>query len=417
VKFTPSADVAVILHALLDKYERRFAATGPPEAEGHGRRTIRCDLTALSLPGYFNQADPVPRQVANEQLQQLDESGLVKLAWLPGESGHLLASAALAPDRAGEAYTLLQRTPLAAWRARLTELLLGERFRFSDWRLRAVQNALVQLQAGKSPAPFCLADDEFNRDLLTALAALDGVPAETPYRVFSVRVFNDSKRFEALAGALTTLARRHQAALQSFSSEEVLRELNLVANPGHLYLHGSWELVGDSGQIVSLREFEPSVGIPAAQAARLRRVRVDAPRVIGVENLTSFYELIRSSRSPLAAVCLWGNPSPACRHLLRCLPEEVPFHVWADLDYGGLNLLAQLRERVNPRALPYRMDIETLEAHAAWAKPLTPGDVRNLARLARRPALADMQPLIQHLLRRSLKLEQEAVVLPVDDLA
>jgi hypothetical protein len=103
--------------------------------------------------------------------------------------------------------------------------------------------------------------------------------------------------------------------------------------------------------------------------------------------------------------------------LLRCLPEEVPFHVWADLDYGGLNLLAQLRERVNPRALPYRMDIETLEAHAAWAKPLTPGDVRNLARLARRPALADMQPLIQHLLRRSLKLEQEAVVLPVDDLA
>ena len=46
-----------------------------------------------------------------------------------------------------------------------------------------------QLQAGKSPAPFSLADEEFNRDLLTALAALVEVIAETPYRVFSVMVF------------------------------------------------------------------------------------------------------------------------------------------------------------------------------------------------------------------------------------
>ena len=61
------------------------------------------------------------------------------------------------------------------------------------------------------------------------------------------------------------------------------------------------------------------------------------------------------------------------------------------------------------------MDVETLEAHAAWAKPLTPGDEHNLARLARRPTLTDMRPLILHLLQRGLKLEQEAIVLAGTD--
>jgi hypothetical protein len=248
--------------------------------------------------------------------------------------------------------------------------------------------------------------------LLTALAALDGVQAETPYRVFSVRVFNDSKRFEALLSAVSQLARRSAPDWRGLSAAEVLRELNLVPNPGHLYLHGPWELVDQNGQLTDLAAFAPSVGLPAAQAAHLRGVQVAAPEVICVENPTSFYELIRASPEPLAAICLWGNPSPACRHLLSCLPGAVALRVWADIDYGGLNILAQLRQQVRPDAAPYRMDVKTLDDHARWARPLAPGDAKNLARLARRPVLADMWPLIDHMLRRGLKLEQEAIRLP-----
>ena len=414
--FVPSSDGTAILHALLDTFERRSPLpAGRSETRlgvRESRRAIRCNLDLLPLPAYHSQSDPAPRQIANEQLQTLEDAGVVKLDWLPGETGHLLASVTLIPEHAEVVFALLKRTPQSARRARLTDLLLGERFRFNDWRLRAVQHTLDQLKADKSPAPFSLtpSGDEFNRDLLTALDALDGVREETPYRVFSVRVFNDSKRFEALMGAVVSLARRSQAEWRGMSNDEVLRELNLVANPGHLYLHGPWRLVAtrEAGQVMSLGEFHPSVGIPAAQVARLHRVAIDAPRVICVENPTTFYELIR--RVPnAAAVCLWGNPSPACRHLLRCLPDDVTLHVWADLDYGGLNILAQLREQVNARAAPYRMDIETLEAHAVWARPLTPADVKNLSRLMRRPFLTDMRSLIAHMLQRGLKLEQEAV--------
>jgi len=421
INFVLASDVAAILNNLLDAYERRppRSHTPPPP---NSSRSIRCKPDSLPSLVYHSQTDPAPRQIANEQLQTLERVGIVKLAWFPGETGHLIESVTLIPEEAGAVFRLLARPPLAARRARLTEILLGDRFRFSDWRRGAIDATLDQLREEKSPAPFSLSEDDFNRDLLTALAALDNVREETPYRVFSVRVFNDSKRFDELTSAVATLARRNQADWRELSNAEILRELNLVANPSHLYLHGPWQLVDDAGQVISLAEFHPSVGLPSAQAARVQRVTVSASHVICIENPTSFYEFIRvthyASRDhqaaishPKSAICLWGNPSPACRRLLRCLPPETLLLVWADIDYGGLNILAQLREQVNSNAQPYWMDIETLESHSQWARPLTPADTQNLTRLARRPALADMRPLIAHLLERGLKLEQEAIQL------
>ncbi|MGD9143959.1 MAG: DUF2220 family protein [Anaerolineae bacterium] len=405
LSFTPTRDVATILNNLLDQYERRQ----DPRA-----RIIRCDLEALDLTGYTSQLDPEPRQVANEQFWRLERSGLVDLTWLPGETGHLLESATLNPDRAGDAFALLGRTTLAERRARLRDLLLSDRYRIDGWRLRAVQHTLKQLKEERSPAPFSLTDEDHNRDLLAALVALGDVVEEMPIRVFSVRLFNDSKRFDALRRAVVHLARRHGPDWRELRPHEVLLELGLVSNPGHIYLYGPWRLVDRRGVAHDLRDFEPSVGLPARLAAGVQEVTVDAQQVVCVENLTPLYELIRREPAGLAALYLGGNPSPSCRHLLQTLsqglPERVPLLVWADLDCGGLSILAQLRRLVSPRFRPYRMDMDTLNAYALWAKPLSPADERRLARLTHHPHLADMSELIQYMLARGLKLEQEAVV-------
>ncbi len=411
--FVPAPDVAAILNALLDIYERH--EPGRPFT-----RAIRVRLDELDLPGYTSQLDPAPRQTANEQLAALAGRGFVRLAWLPGETGHLLDTVTLLPERAAELFPWLGRAPVAAQIAALRDLLLGDRFRFAetDWRLLALDHTLAQLHAGKSPAPFTLADPDLNRDLLAALVALDAVTEETPYRVFSVRTFNDSKAFEPLKAALATLARRHGPGWAELTPEEALRELGLTANPTHVLLYGPWRLIGAGGQVVTLDGFYPAVGVPAVMAGRVHHVSVDAgqtERVVCVENLASFYETVRHEGDGLAALCLWGNPAPAVRHLLarlaETLPAEIPLQVWADLDYGGLNILAQLRKLISPRFLPYRMDAATLEAHIRWARPLTENDRHFLVRLQGHAALADMQPVIAHMLERGLKLEQEAVQL------
>jgi hypothetical protein len=414
IPFIPTPDVTAILHILLDVYERRGSAP---------RHAVRVSLddVAGTLPGYTSQADPIPRTTANEQLAELEKRGLVHLAWQAGQKGHLLEAVTLETEHVEQLYALLEREPLAERHQRLHALLLGDRFRLDGWRRRAVDRCLDQLKTCKSPTPFDLDDDGWNQDLLAALLALPedaprmDVKEEIPYRVFSVRVFNDSKRFEPLKGAIARLARRHRPEYRSLSTQEILRELGLVANPGHLYLYGPWRLVDAHGQVMSLSEFYPSVGIPTALAARAERVQAGAACVVCVENLTPFYELVRHQAQDLAALCLWGNPSPASRHLLRRLADslhpDVPLLLWADIDYGGLSILAQLRTQVSPCFAPYRMDRDTLDAHAQWAHPLSSVDERNLARLRRHPALGDMVPLIDHMLLRGIKLEQEAVSL------
>ncbi|MBN2499317.1 MAG: DUF2399 domain-containing protein [Anaerolineales bacterium] len=415
IAFTPSDDVAAALHALLDAFERRPPSSVSSEERSRpALRSIKIRLDELEIPGYFSQIDPNPRRVANQQLQALEQIGWLHLTWQPGESGHLLEAISMSPDHAPQISKLLKRTPLSEKRARLADLILGERFRFSSgWQPRAVECILAKLKAGQSPAPFSLVDQAFNADLLTALAALDALVTETPYRVFSVRLFNDSKRFEDLKSALVRLARLGHPEWRALSAQDVLRELQLVPNPDYIYLAGPWELVDELGQVISLGAFTPSVGIPAAQAAGLQRVTVQAARVICVENATAFHELNRSKPASIATLCLWGNPSPACRHLLGCLAEnlaeDISLQVWADLDYGGFNILAMLRKYVSARFAPYRMDIETLENHAKWAHPLTRRDHGNLKRLTRHPALADVHPVIRHMLGRDLKLEQEAI--------
>jgi len=91
------------------------------------------------------------------------------------------------------------------------------------------------------------------------------------------------------------------------------------------------------------------------------------------------------------------------------LPENIPHRVWADLDYGGFNILALLRKYVSSRFEPYMMDVETLETHALWAHPLSRSDTQNLKRLSHHPELTDVKPVIRHMLQRNLKLEQEAI--------
>jgi len=261
--FVPSPDIAAILNALLDVYERRDRPSAPilqsdPQAgDERTRRTIRCDVHSMALPGYHSQVDPNARLIANEQLAGLARSGHVRITWLRGQEGHLLECVSLVAERADELFVWLNREPVAALRARLRDLLLAERFRFHDWRLRAIEWTLAQLRDARSPAPFSLTDMDFDRDLMTALAALDSVREETPYRVFSVRVLNDSKRFEVLRGALVTLARRHQPDWADLADDETLREMGLVANPGHLYLSGAWRLVDEAGQVLTLGEFYP----------------------------------------------------------------------------------------------------------------------------------------------------------------
>ena len=422
ISFQPSPDVATLLHILLDRLENR----GRRSSLGNSSpRTypVRVALAEIDLPAYFSQTEPEPRILANQQFLELAKLDLLTLTWMPGETGHLLEAVTLSTQSAG-LYSWLNREPLATRRAHLETLLLADQFRFpaDDWRSRAVRYVLHQIRSGKSVSPFSLLDAEWNLDLLAVLTALPGLKAETPYRVFSVQVFNDSKRFDDLKPALIRLARLANLQWKFLPPEELLGELNLVANPTYIHFSGNWQFTTASGEVLSLGGFSPTVGFPAIQAASIQEVNVYADAVLCIENLTAFHEFVRFRKSdqlgipPLAGsmpntavLCIMGNPSPAIRHILHLIPEQIPLYLWSDLDYGGFNILSQLRRYVSRRVQPYLMDIATFDAYAHLSRPITQCDERNLRRLFSRMELEDVQPVLEHLCKRRLKLEQEAL--------
>ena len=412
ITFSPSPDVAVVLNVLLDIFERRTSQAAKLSTE-HATRTIKIILGEIALPSYFSQIDPTPRILANEQFTALERAGFLRLGWIPGETGHLLQFAKLQTEHVASIYALIRRSAKTDQRSRLENLLLGDKFRFSDdWRARALRHILTNLRTGKSPAPFSLTDTALDTDLLTVMEAVPLLQTETPYRVFSVRTFNDSKRLESLKNQLVSLARLGNPEWKRFPADEVLRELNLVANPNYLHLAGNWQLTLASGEILGLGGFSPALGFPAAQITSLQSVEIHAEAVLSIENLTTFHEFVRhnGTRSPaFAIICTYGNPSPATRRLLRLIPASSPIHHWSDLDYGGFNILSQLRRFVDERVQPYCMDIATLEANYERSRPLTVSDRANLRKLLQRPELRDVRPVIEHLLKRGVKLEQEGV--------
>ena len=136
--------------------------------------------------------------------------------------------------------------------------------------------------------------------------------------------------------------------------------------------------------------------------------------MVCIENLTTFHEFIRSQeitqrKTKHATMCLMGNPSPSIRRLLQLIPVTTPIYLWSDMDYGGFNILSQLRQYVNAKIQPHLMDIFTFDQYAHLSRPLTSTDVRNLQHLCNRPELADAKSTIEHLIHRGLKLEQEAI--------
>ena len=418
ISFIPSPDVAVVLNTLLDTFERHTQLA--TRKNGHGTRSIKITLNELALPVYFSQTDPQPRLIANDQFTQLEHAGLLTLTWLPAETGNLLQSITLKTEHAtintshASLYALLNREPASTIRSRLETLLLADQFRFpkDDWRSRAIHRTLKQLRTGKSPTPFSLADSSWNLDLLTVLSALSSLETETPYRVFSVRTFNDSKHFDELKSAIVRMARQANREWKSLSTEDILHELNLVANPNYIHLAGNWQFTTQSGEILSLGGFVSSIGFPAAQIETIQSITIHANSVLCIENLTSFHEFIRTHetcKTEHAIICLMGNPSPSIRRLLRLVPETTPIHLWSDMDYGGFNILSQMRRYVRHQIRPYLMDIPTFEKYAHLSRPLTQTDIRNLRHLSNRPELSDVQPIIEHLVHRGLKLEQEAI--------
>lgn len=375
------------------------------------RKVVRAKLGVDRHSEYFSEMDVRARQQTNVALIQLAELGILRLHWRKWEEGNWLDSVDLVNERSEALYALLGRTPRGDQQARLRELMAAQTPQ-AAWHAAFLAWVEKQLEAHASIAPLDLSNEEWNRDLLLALAAIAGLQTSTLERSLSARLFGRSKRLEGLRSAIITVLRRHDSAASEYGEEDwaLLRAHNLDRVPEYLPVAGPLVLQLNERRL-DLTLFAPSIALSAAMLRDAEAIECNAVSVVTVENATSFNELLAVKPSAMLAVYTGGFASPAALGLLkqiRAIQPSASFFHWGDLDAGGLRILAHLRGQLGA-IQPLAMDTETFASHLAQAQPLTANDCDALQRLRALPILADCIPLVDRLLAANQKLEQEAV--------
>lgn len=191
--------------------------------------------------------------------------------------------------------------------------------------------------------------------VLTASKERANDDVDTPVREFSARLFQDSKRIEALTPQLDILLTGNLDGCRGVN--EVWQELGLFREEHPVLLAGNVAIERDRGTFLI---DSPYVGLPAAT---IRSVASDVFELVTIENKTTFHsEAKRRYQESVLLVYTAGMPSPAWRlmygRLLSSLPKATLVKHWGDIDEGGFRIAATLSKEARTAGFvlqPHRM--------------------------------------------------------------
>jgi hypothetical protein len=175
---------------------------------------------------------------------------------------------------------------------------------------------------------------------IRACAARNQDSISAPVREFSARLFQDSKRIEALTAQLDVLL---CGSLEDSprAANQVWQELGLFREELPVLLAGNVHITRarSTGLIDA-----PYMGLPAAT---ILRVISSITEVITIENKTTFHsEAKRRQDDKVLLIYTAGMPSPSWRamygRLLESLPPTTPIYHWGDVDEGGFRIASTI---------------------------------------------------------------------------
>ncbi len=380
-----------IISALLDKYERSKSFTGQNKTE----RSFSVKLSKL-FPKYGDEAEYDLLTELNGSVSGLESSGTV---FAKRKKNGIIDTVTLNTASLDAAYRYVSRTP----KTEINDRLIGLFDKYSNCnevlckyceaqKQKIVQNKRVEFFDGDL--------SEFEK-LLKAVSTIFNVKEETFIRDYSIKVFGDSKTFESVMGKVRRLLFQYG----EFPDEQsVFEDLNIIKNPGHVFIKGS-AVIQIDGQIIDLSRLDGDIAISSALLPCINKIKVTGKKVVTIENLTTFNAF---SESNAFVMYLGGYHNEHRRRFIKQIyadnPDAEYFH-FGDIDAGGFYILLHLREKTGVHFEAYRMGIPELIRYNSYTKKLTENDVKRLKNLLN----SEFAETVQYMLDHNCKLEQEAV--------
>ena len=230
-------------------------------------------------------------------------------------------------------------------------------------------------------------------------------------RELSVKLYNDSKRLEALEKKIKKIIIDFSEEKEEYMSvEDLFSEFNILKNPSFITIKGVGAF-SIRGNTVNLEAFTNGIGISSLDLNELQFIPCDkVSKIITIENLTSFN---RFNAEEAIIIYLGGYHNEARRNLLKSLYKIYnnlsEFYHFGNIDVGGLRILNHLRTKTGIDIKPLMMNKETLITNQKYCKSLTNNDIKALKDMLESSMYMEFYDLIQYMLSEGIKLEQEII--------
>lgn len=231
-----------------------------------------------------------------------------------------------------------------------------------DWLKSYYRSLSERLEQGK------LVKEMEDEAWFVCLNAIAKIPCPIWKRVFSARVFRDSKRFQ------TTYEDRVVKVLREYSempnkdvmtNEQILKVYGIISYTQTLEWKGGVVCRTDTGQTFDTGDFPYGAVLNSQTMEHAKPVDIgNIQRIMTIENKANYENM--SYREDTLYIYCHGFFSPKEVEFLRELTvlasENVEFLHWGDMDYGGIRIFLFNKEKIFPRLKPYQMDRESYEA-------------------------------------------------------
>lgn len=380
-----------ILDHLLDKYERSKSFTG----DNQKSQSFSVKLAKL-YPKYEDEAEYELLRALDQTVMTLENAKFISSK---RKKNGIVESITLNIGAIDAIYTHISRIPKSDLNERLLRML--DLYSDSNDVLFDFCNSQKErLSKNKKVEFFDGNPDEYEK-LLKAVAMVYEVEDETYIRDFSIKVFGDSKVFESIMGKVKRLLFQYG----DFPEEDtVLENLNIIKNPGHVYIKGS-AVITINGQKIDISKFKGDIALSSMLLSQIDSIQVTGKRVITIENLTTFNSF---NKNDDFVVYLGGYHNSHRRKFIMQIYHDNPcvmYRHFGDIDAGGFYILLHLREKTGVNFEPYHMGIAELQEYSKYTKPLTDNDIKRLRNLLN----GEFSDVVNFMLEHNCKLEQEAI--------
>lgn len=214
-----------------------------------------------------------------------------------------------------------------------------------EWAKKYLADTISAISQKRSIGNILPAEENERADLIRAIAFIEqNKDAEMLERVFSLRCFGDSKRFEkAIRARLVRILKRYIDFDDKYTEEDLLRQTGITRYPEHFEFYGPVTISFQNGSV----DFTPMRFGGTVNTDDIRRGQLHiAPhisRVLSIENRANYIEYIYKHKNTAELVLFHGGQfSPAKRIFLKAVADAIPdnceFCHWGDIDYGGFSI-------------------------------------------------------------------------------